>query len=38
MTDLISGNVHMLFASVLETSAYIKAGKLKALEIGRAHV
>jgi tripartite-type tricarboxylate transporter receptor subunit TctC len=33
MTDLISGNVHMLFASVLETSAYIKAGKLKALAI-----
>jgi tripartite-type tricarboxylate transporter receptor subunit TctC len=33
MTDLISGNVHMLFASVLETSAHIKAGKLKALAI-----
>ncbi len=33
MTDLISGNVHMIFASVLETSAYIKAGKLKALAI-----
>jgi len=33
MTDLISGNVHMLFASVLETSAYIKSGKLKALAI-----
>ena len=33
MTDLISGNVHMLFASVLETSGHIKAGKLKALAI-----
>lgn len=33
MTDLISGNVHLLFASVLETSAHIKAGKLKALAI-----
>lgn len=33
MTDLISGNVHMLFASVLETSAYIKSGKLKGLAI-----
>jgi tripartite-type tricarboxylate transporter receptor subunit TctC len=33
MTDLIAGNVHLLFASVLETSAYIKAGKLKALAI-----
>lgn len=33
MTDLIAGNVNMLFASVLETSAYIKAGKLKALAI-----
>jgi hypothetical protein len=33
MSDLISGNVHMLFASVLETSGHIKAGKLKALAI-----
>lgn len=33
MTDLISGNVHLLFASVLETSAHIKGGKLKALAI-----
>lgn len=33
MTDLISGNVHMIFASVLETSAFIKTGKLKALAI-----
>jgi tripartite-type tricarboxylate transporter receptor subunit TctC len=33
MSDLISGNVHMMFASVLETSSHIKAGKLKALAI-----
>ena len=33
MTDLIAGNVHMIFSSVLETSAHIKAGKLKALAI-----
>jgi tripartite-type tricarboxylate transporter receptor subunit TctC len=33
MTDLISGNVHMIFVSVLETSAHIKAGKLRALAI-----
>jgi tripartite-type tricarboxylate transporter receptor subunit TctC len=33
MTDLISGNVHLLFASVLELSGHIKAGKLKALAI-----
>lgn len=33
MTDLIAGNVHLLFASVLETSSHIKAGKLKALAI-----
>lgn len=33
MTDLMSGNVHMIFASVLETSGFIKAGKLKALSI-----
>jgi tripartite-type tricarboxylate transporter receptor subunit TctC len=33
MTDLISGNVHMMFASVLELSGHIKAGKLKALAI-----
>jgi len=32
-TDLIAGNVHMLFASVLELSGHIKAGKLKALAI-----
>jgi tripartite-type tricarboxylate transporter receptor subunit TctC len=33
ITDLISGNVHMLFASVLELSGHIKAGKVKALAI-----
>jgi len=33
MTDLMSGNVDMIFASVLETSSFIKAGKLKALAI-----
>jgi tripartite-type tricarboxylate transporter receptor subunit TctC len=33
MTDLMSGNVHMIFSSVLETSAQNKAGKLKALAI-----
>ena len=33
MTDLIAGNVHMIFSSVLETSAHIKAGKLKMLAV-----
>jgi len=33
MTDLMSGNVNMIFSSVLETSGFIKAGKLKALAI-----
>lgn len=33
MTDLISGQVDMLFVSVLETSAHIKSGRLKALAI-----
>jgi tripartite-type tricarboxylate transporter receptor subunit TctC len=33
ITDLIAGNVHMLFASVLELSGHIKAGKVKALAI-----
>jgi tripartite-type tricarboxylate transporter receptor subunit TctC len=32
-TDLIAGNVHMLFASVLELSGHIKAGKVRALAI-----
>jgi tripartite-type tricarboxylate transporter receptor subunit TctC len=33
MTDLMSGQVDLLIVSVLETSAYVKAGKLKALAI-----
>ena len=33
MTDLVAGNVDMIFASVLETSSFIRAGKLKALAI-----
>jgi tripartite-type tricarboxylate transporter receptor subunit TctC len=33
MTDLIAGNVHMMFASVLEFSGHVKAGKLKPLAI-----
>lgn len=33
MTDLIAGNVHLIFSSVLETSAFVKSGKLKALAI-----
>ena len=33
MIDLMSGNVDMIFVSVLETSAHIKAGKLRALAI-----
>ena len=33
MTDLMAGNVHMMFASVLEFSGHVKAGKLKALAI-----
>lgn len=33
MTDLMPGNVHMIFSSVLGTSGFIKAGKLKALAI-----
>jgi tripartite-type tricarboxylate transporter receptor subunit TctC len=36
MADLLSGQVQLLFASVLETSAHIKAGKLKALAISSA--
>ena len=31
MSDLMAGNVDMIFASVLETSGFIKAGKLKVL-------
>ncbi|MDB5847798.1 MAG: hypothetical protein JWP29_1550 [Rhodoferax sp.] len=33
MTDLMAGSVDMIFASVLETSGFIKSGKLKALAI-----
>lgn len=33
MADLMAGTVHLMFASVLETSSHIKAGKLKALAI-----
>jgi tripartite-type tricarboxylate transporter receptor subunit TctC len=33
MTDLMAGNVHLMFASVLELSGHIKSGKLKALAI-----
>ena len=33
MTDLMAGRVDMLFASVLETVAYVNAGKLRALAV-----
>lgn len=33
MTDLMAGNVDMIFSSVLETVGFIKAGRLKALAI-----
>jgi tripartite-type tricarboxylate transporter receptor subunit TctC len=33
MADLMAGNVHMLFASILETSSHVKAGKLQALAV-----
>jgi len=33
ITDLMSGNVQVLMVSILETSAYVKAGKLKALVV-----
>jgi len=33
MTDLIAGRVDMLFASVLETVAYVKGGKLRAFAV-----
>ncbi|MET3512615.1 tripartite-type tricarboxylate transporter receptor subunit TctC [Pseudacidovorax sp. 1753] len=36
MADLIAGHVDMLFASVLETSGYVKAGKLRALAVTSA--
>jgi len=36
MTDLMAGHVDLLFASVLEGSAHIKAGKLKGLAVSHA--
>jgi tripartite-type tricarboxylate transporter receptor subunit TctC len=36
MIDLMSGQVNILFASVLESSGHIKAGKLKGLAISHA--
>ena len=33
ITDLMSGNVQVLMVSILETSAYVKAGKLKGLAV-----
>jgi len=36
MLDLMSGQVNLLFASVLEGSGHIKAGKLKGLAVSHA--
>lgn len=36
MTDLMAGHVDILFASILEGSGHVKAGKLKALAISSA--
>ena len=36
MTDLMAGHVNLLFASILEGSGHIKAGKLKALAVSSA--
>ena len=36
MSDLMAGHVNMLFASILETSGYVKAGKLRALAVTSA--
>jgi tripartite-type tricarboxylate transporter receptor subunit TctC len=36
MIDLMSGQVNLLFASVLEGSGHIKAGKLKGLAVSHA--
>jgi tripartite-type tricarboxylate transporter receptor subunit TctC len=36
MTDLMAGHVDMLFASILETSGYVKTGKLRALAVTSA--
>ena len=37
LSDVVAGNVQMLFASVLETASFVKAGKLKALAIASKH-
>lgn len=36
MGDLMAGHVDMLFASILETAGYVKAGKLRALAVTSA--
>ena len=36
MTDLMAGHVDILFASILESSGHIKAGKLRALAVSSA--
>jgi tripartite-type tricarboxylate transporter receptor subunit TctC len=36
MTDLMAGHVNLLFASILESSGHIKAGKLKGLVVTHA--
>ncbi|MEJ8824693.1 tripartite tricarboxylate transporter substrate binding protein [Variovorax humicola] len=36
MADLMAGHVDMLFASILETSGYVKSGKLRALAVSSA--
>jgi tripartite-type tricarboxylate transporter receptor subunit TctC len=36
MSDLMAGHVDMLFASILETSGYVKTGKLRALAVTSA--
>ena len=36
MTDLMAGHVDVLFASILEGSGHVKAGKLKALAVSSA--
>ncbi|WP_077001676.1 tripartite tricarboxylate transporter substrate binding protein [Variovorax sp. KK3] len=36
MADLMAGHVDMLFASILETSGYVKSGKLRALAVTSA--
>ncbi len=36
MTDLMAGHVDILFASILEGSGHVKAGKLKALAVSSA--